>query len=246
MHLEDIAPGQVLEGIDPGGLAWVIAAHPLGADACAVLYRSACGLLGERLLRRQHERLVRVPARQRPWAFDADGQAFRRAAIECLQVGPDAGRNHPAAACRVLQRGAFLLDPSRHGLSPELLLLAVSSRPGPGEGPASRRFVCLAVHPPCEDVSMPDPPFDRVQSINAADRSILHEALAPLLANRRVRDRALAFLAHRLDAAAPHPVWTPPVIVGAAVVVSPDLIRWLHQPGDASQARRTPPRQADG
>lgn len=93
---------------------------------------------------------------------------------------------------------------------------------------------------------MPDPPFHRVQSINAADRSVLHEALAPLLANRRIRDRALAFLAHQLDAAAPHPVWTPPVIVGAAVVVSPDLIRWLRQPGDAGPARRTPPRQAEG
>lgn len=241
MQLEDIAPGQVLEGIAPDSLAWVITVLPFAPDACAVLYRDAHGALGERLMGRHHEPLVRVPARQRPWAFDADGQAFRQAAIECLEAATDPSRKLPADACRTLQRGAFLLDPSRHGLSPELILLVASSRPGVGEFPASRRVVCLAVRPLSEDFSTPDSPFHRVRSIDASDWPLLQDALAPLLANRRIRDQALAFLANQLVTQAPRPAWTPPAVVGAAVLVSADLLQWLRQPGDATRAWRTFP-----
>ena len=239
MQLEDIAPGQVLEGIIPDALAWVITVLPFPPDACAVIYRDTGGVLGERLLGRQHEPLVRIPSHQRPWAFDADGPSFRAAAIECLQAASDASRRLPANACRLLQRGAFLLDPSRRGLSPELLLLVACSQASPGESPASRRVGCLAIHPLGGGFSMTDSPFDRLQSIDAAHWPRLHDALAPLLANRRIRDQALASLANQLAAPAPHPVWMPPVVLGATVLVSADLLQWLQSPGEATEVRPT-------
>lgn len=239
MQLEDIAPGQVLEGIVPDALAWIITVLPFPPDACAVIYRDTCGVLGERLLGRQDEASVRIPPNHRPWAFDADGPSFRQAAIECLHADMDASRCLTAAACRLLQRGAFLLDPSRRGLSPELLLLVACSQASPGESPASRRVTCLAIHPLGDGFSMTDAPFDRLQSIDAAHWPRLHDALAPLLANRRIRDQALASLANQLAAPPPRPVRTPPVVLGAAVLVSADLLHWLQPLGESTEVRPT-------
>jgi len=238
MQLEDIAPGQVLEGIAPDALAWVLMAQTFAPDACSVIYRDASGSLGERLVGRQHESLVRIPSRQRPLAFDADGEAFRRAAIEVLGDATDRCQTPSPDVSLLLQRGAFLLDPSRHGLSPELLLLVACSRHGPRECGESRRVVCLSIHPLTESFSMPDPPFHRIRSIEAADWPRVQEALAPLLANQLIRDRALAFLANSFATRDPRPAWTPPVVIGAAVLVSADMLQWLRQEEGATQGRR--------
>ena len=239
MQLEDIAPGQVLEGIAPDALVWVITVLPFAPDACAVIYRDTCGVLGERLLGRQHEPWVRIPSSHRPWAFDADGPSFRQAAIECLHADTDASRHLPADACRLLQRGAFLLDPSRSGLSPELLLLVACSHASPGDPPASRRVACLAIPPLGGGFSITDSPFQRLQPIDARHWPRLHDALAPLLANRRIRDQALASLANQLAAPPPRPVRTPPVVLGAAVLVSADLLHWLQPLGESTEVRPT-------
>lgn len=244
MRLEDITPGQFLEGIAPDAPARILAVLPIAADALGVLYRDASGSLGERLVGRQHEPLIHVPARHRPWAFDADGHAFQQAAIECLDVARNPSRGLPAASARILQRGAFLLDPSRDGLAPELLLLVTHTTRQPGATATSRRVLRLAVDPLGRTFSAPTSPWPQLQSIDPTHWPLLHEALRPLLANHRIRDQALAFVASQLlsnnPPAEPSPshLVTPPVLLGAAIVVPADLIRWLRNPEDSGPSTR--------
>ena len=48
--IEDIKPGLVLTGIEPGAIVTVMAAVPIGAGAVQVIYKLADGSIRERLV----------------------------------------------------------------------------------------------------------------------------------------------------------------------------------------------------
>ncbi|CAG2155515.1 RNA polymerase-associated protein RapA [Cupriavidus yeoncheonensis] len=80
MKLESIAKGALISGIEPGQVARVVSADPLGENAVTVVYRTADGRLGERVLFRADEANLSIASAGRPWSFDADGADFKLAA----------------------------------------------------------------------------------------------------------------------------------------------------------------------
>ncbi len=85
LKLEDIARGQRLLGVDPGGPVEVVACEPAGVDSVTLIYRTGAGLIGERqVLRSEEPRLAEATA-TRPWSFRASGEAFQLAA-EALRI----------------------------------------------------------------------------------------------------------------------------------------------------------------
>ncbi|MFX1681036.1 hypothetical protein PV762_17545, partial [Mitsuaria sp. CC2] len=55
MKLEEIAKGALVSGIEPGKVARIVSADPLGDNAVTVVYRADDGRLGERVLFRSNE-----------------------------------------------------------------------------------------------------------------------------------------------------------------------------------------------
>ena len=79
MHLEDIEAGHRLAGIVPGDVVAVLAAHRHGPDALEVTFKTATGMLGQRILYRADEgRPSLAQAGGRP--FDAPASDFKLAA----------------------------------------------------------------------------------------------------------------------------------------------------------------------
>lgn len=80
MKLESLAKGALISGIEPGQVARVVSADPLGENAVTVVYRTDDGRLGERVLFRADEANLSIASAGRPWSFDADGADFKLAA----------------------------------------------------------------------------------------------------------------------------------------------------------------------
>jgi superfamily II DNA or RNA helicase len=78
IHLESIAPGLLLTGLDASGIGSVIAVVPIGEGAVQVFYKTPDGTLKERLLNRADEVEISIATAERPWSFDGDGEAFKR------------------------------------------------------------------------------------------------------------------------------------------------------------------------
>lgn len=76
-RLEDLTPGAVVHGIMPSAPVTVVQANWFGAHAVNLTYRTAAGWVDERILYRDDEPSLRVDARGRAWAFDADPALFR-------------------------------------------------------------------------------------------------------------------------------------------------------------------------
>lgn len=85
MKLEEIAKGALVSGIEPGRVARVVSADPLGDNAVTVVYRTDDGRLGERVLFRSNESELSIATAGRPWSFDADGEGFKLAA-EAIRI----------------------------------------------------------------------------------------------------------------------------------------------------------------
>lgn len=85
MRLEAITKGALISGIEPGKVARVVSADPLGDNAVTVVYRTEDGKLGERVLFRSNEAQLSVAIAGRPWSFDADGEGFKLAA-EAIRI----------------------------------------------------------------------------------------------------------------------------------------------------------------
>ncbi len=85
MKIEDIACGQRLLGVDPGGPVEVVAVTPAGPAAITLVYRTAAGVIAERMLFREDESALHPAVAARPWSFTAGGEAFRLAA-EALRI----------------------------------------------------------------------------------------------------------------------------------------------------------------
>lgn len=85
MKLEEIAKGALISGIEPGNVARIVSADPLGGNAVTVVYRTDDGRLGERVLFRSNEAELSIATAGRPWSFDADGEGFKLAA-EAIRI----------------------------------------------------------------------------------------------------------------------------------------------------------------
>lgn len=80
LKLEQITPNTALVGIELGQIVRVVATEPVGPDALTVVYKTADGRFGERMVFRSDEANLSVAEAGRPWAFDAPGEAFKLAA----------------------------------------------------------------------------------------------------------------------------------------------------------------------
>jgi len=80
LKLEQITPNTALVGIELGQIVRVVATEPVGPDALTVVYKTADGRFGERMVFRSDEANLSVAEEGRPWAFDAPGEAFKLAA----------------------------------------------------------------------------------------------------------------------------------------------------------------------
>jgi len=85
VRLEDIRPDTTVSGILAGEPATILKVDPAGNDAVTVVYRTASGVIGERMLLRSDESSLAVATTGRPWSFDADGADFKLA-TEALRI----------------------------------------------------------------------------------------------------------------------------------------------------------------
>ena len=242
MRLEDIAPGQSLDGILRGAPVDVLAVRDFEPGAVWVVYRDLRGALGERLVRRMHEPGIHVPMRRRAWAMDAEGGAFLRAIDACREAWlHDMAGDGAVEALVCVRQGAFLVDMAWGGLGARLLLVMGSHR-GEGDDPQPGRALWLVEGTPKGAWKIvPEDAHRALRPVPPADWALLHEVLRPLVADAALRGRALAWMAHwqasGLDEGwldprpeAPARPWQrPPVLLGGAIVVPEGLVPWLRQ-----------------
>ena len=79
MRIEDLTPGISLNGLEPSGVATVVAIVPIAEGAVQVIYKTPDGALKDRLLGRADETSIVVATQERPWAFDGNGEDFKLA-----------------------------------------------------------------------------------------------------------------------------------------------------------------------
>ena len=77
LKLEAIKVDAIIQGLEADQLVRVVATQSVGADALTVYYKVGDGGIRERLLFRTDEALLSLATAGRPWAFDADGAAFK-------------------------------------------------------------------------------------------------------------------------------------------------------------------------
>jgi hypothetical protein len=77
LRLEDIKPGQALQGLEPSLVVSVVAVVPLSPDSIQVIYRPPEGGVKECNLTRASEAGLSIATVERPWSFDGDGESFK-------------------------------------------------------------------------------------------------------------------------------------------------------------------------
>lgn len=77
LSIEDIKSGQSIIGLAPSEIVSVVSAFKIADGAIQVIYRTPSGDLKERLVTRGDESSLAVATSERPWSFDADGEAFK-------------------------------------------------------------------------------------------------------------------------------------------------------------------------
>ena len=85
MKIEDIKPGDSLQGVEPSALVTVVAVVSISTDAVQLVYKTGDGTLRDRLVGRQDEDSIVQATRERPWSFDGDGDAFKLA-VEAKRI----------------------------------------------------------------------------------------------------------------------------------------------------------------
>jgi hypothetical protein len=78
MELHELEPGLRVHGLMAAAEVAVVAVEPHGDAMVNVVYRTADGTMGDRLLTAEQARAVTVAGGSR-WTFDADGTAFKLA-----------------------------------------------------------------------------------------------------------------------------------------------------------------------
>ena len=74
MKLNQITVGQSLCGVEPTQNVAVVAIIPHGDSAVQLIYRTQAGEMKERLLTGHDEASIDVATKERPFAFDGDGE----------------------------------------------------------------------------------------------------------------------------------------------------------------------------
>ena len=80
LKLEHIQKDAAITGIEPSEVVRIVTTEAVGNNALTVYYKTADGTLRERMLFRTDEINLSLAEAGRPWAFDADGEAFKLAA----------------------------------------------------------------------------------------------------------------------------------------------------------------------
>lgn len=80
LKLEEIKKNTVVSGIEPGQVVRIVTTEVIGDDALTVYYKKSDGQLCERMIFRSDQVNLSLAESGRPWAFDADGEAFKLAA----------------------------------------------------------------------------------------------------------------------------------------------------------------------
>jgi len=80
LQLEHIQKNAAITGIEPGHVVRIVTTEPVGDSALTVYYKTADGVLRERMLFRADEAKLSLAEAGRPWAFDAPGEGFKLAA----------------------------------------------------------------------------------------------------------------------------------------------------------------------
>lgn len=80
LKLEQIQKNAAISGLEPGQVVRIVTTEPVGDNALTVYYKTAGGMLRERMLFRTDEANLSLAESGRPWAFDAPGQDFKLAA----------------------------------------------------------------------------------------------------------------------------------------------------------------------
>ncbi len=85
LKLEDIKKNAAISGLVPGQVIRVVATEHVGDSALTVYYKTADGMVHERMLFRADEPALSLAEAGRPWAFDAPGAEFKLA-IEAYRI----------------------------------------------------------------------------------------------------------------------------------------------------------------
>lgn len=80
IKLEDIKKDAVINGLLTNEVVRIISVELVGTDAITIYFKSASGVLQERMLFRSDETSLSLAQAGRPWSFDADGDTFKLAA----------------------------------------------------------------------------------------------------------------------------------------------------------------------
>jgi hypothetical protein len=83
LRLEDIKPGALIQGLEPGEVVRVVTSEPIGPNALTVYYKKNNGSLLERLIYRTDVMNLALAISGRPWSFDAPGADFKLAVEAC-------------------------------------------------------------------------------------------------------------------------------------------------------------------
>jgi superfamily II DNA or RNA helicase len=77
LKLDEITKDAQVRGIVPNEIVRIVQVEPVGDHAITAYYKDSQGKLGERMLFRTDEPSLELAQAGRPWAFDADGEAFK-------------------------------------------------------------------------------------------------------------------------------------------------------------------------
>lgn len=80
LKLENIKKDAIINGLLTNEAVRILSVEQVGPDAITIYFKSASGVLQERMLFRSDETNLSLTQTGRPWAFDADGDAFKLAA----------------------------------------------------------------------------------------------------------------------------------------------------------------------
>ena len=77
LKLENLKKDAQIRGILPEQIVRIVQVEPIGDHALTAYYKDSQGQLGEQMLFRTDEARLELAQAGRPWAFDADGAAFK-------------------------------------------------------------------------------------------------------------------------------------------------------------------------
>ena len=86
LKLEELKTGLPLLGLEPTGIATIIAVIPIGNDSVQIFYRTSDGVAKESFLNRSSELGISEATAESPWSFDGIGDAFKLA-IQAKRIG---------------------------------------------------------------------------------------------------------------------------------------------------------------